>query len=90
MPAIAHDSLILKNISDGAIDGIMKIYAKSKKQIFIAFDKQDAYKDDTKKILTDNMILKLSDNNCELYGESWNKEVSRNEDELQETLETAD
>lgn len=26
LPAIAHDSLIQKNISDGAIDGIMKIY----------------------------------------------------------------
>lgn len=90
LPAIAHDSLILKNISDGAIDGIMKIYAKSKKQIFIAFDKQDAYKDGTKQILADNMVLKLSDNNCELYGESWNKEVSENEDELQETMETTD
>lgn len=30
LPAIAHDSLILKNISDGAIDGIMKIYEKAK------------------------------------------------------------
>jgi hypothetical protein len=43
LPAIAHDSLILKNISDGSIDGIMKIYNQSEKQIFIAFDKQDSY-----------------------------------------------
>ena len=28
LPAIAHDSLILKNIGDGAIDGIMQIYAR--------------------------------------------------------------
>ena len=75
LPAIAHDSLILKNISDVAIDGIMKIYAQSHKQIFIAFDKQDAYKEDTRNILIDNAVLKLSDDHCELYGDSWNKEV---------------
>lgn len=82
LPAIAHDSLILKNIGDGAVDGIMKIYAQSRKQVFIAFDKQAAYKPDTQRILSDNTILKLSDGNCELYGESWNKEVSKNENEL--------
>lgn len=82
LPAIAHDSLILKNIGDGAIDGIMKIYARSRKQVFIAFDKQAAYRPDTQRILADNTVLKLSDGNCELYGESWNKEVSQNEDEL--------
>ena len=60
----------------------MKIYAQSRKQVFIAFDKQAAYKPDTQKILADNTVLKLSDGNCELYGESWNKEVSQNEDEL--------
>ena len=82
LPAIAHDSLILKNIGDGAVDGIMKIYAQSRKQVFIAFDKQAAYMPDTQKILADNTVLKLSDGNCELYVESWNKEVSQNEDEL--------
>ena len=82
LPAIAHDSLILKNISDGSIDGIMKIYAQSKKQIFIAFDKQGAYMPDTRKILIDNTVLQLSDNNCELYGQSWNKEETQNEDKL--------
>lgn len=82
LPAIAHDSLILKNIGDGAVDGIMKIYAGAAKQVFIAFDKQAAYKPGTQKILKDNTVLRLSDGNCELYGESWNKEVAENEDEL--------
>ena len=82
LPAIAHDSLILKNISDGSIDGIMKIYADSKKQIFIAFDKQDAYTAETRKIVTDNKVLKLSDNHCELYGESWNVEEAQSENKL--------
>lgn len=74
LPAIAHDSLILKNISDDSIDGIMKIYSESSKQIFIAFDKQIAYKPRTQEILQAHTVLKLSDSNCELYGESWNKE----------------
>ena len=77
LPAIAHDSLIPKNISNGAIDGIMRIYAGTDKQVFIAFDKQDSYPEGTRRILADNMVLKLSDNNSELYGESWNKEESK-------------
>ena len=77
-----NDSLILKKIGDGAVNGIMKLYAQSRKQVFIAFDKQAAYMPDTQKILADNTVLKLSDGNCGLYGESWNKEVSQNEDEL--------
>lgn len=83
LPAIAHDSLILKNIGDGAVDGIMQIYAQSDKQVFIAFDKQSAYRPMTQQILEDNRVLQLSDNGCELYGESWNKEKKQNHaDEL--------
>ena len=62
----------------------MRIYARSKKQIFIAFDKQAAYPQETRKILMNNRVLQLSDNNCKLYGQSWNKEENeQNEDELQ-------
>lgn len=82
LPAIAHDSLIFKNISDGAINGIMKIYVRSKKQIFIAFDKQVAYYPETQKILADHTVMKLSDGGYELYGRSWNKEGKPNESEL--------
>lgn len=74
LPAIAHDSLILKNISDEAIDGIMRIYSQSQRQIFIAFDKQDAYTPATKRILETSAVLRLSDNGREFYGQSWNKE----------------
>lgn len=84
LPAIAHDSLILKNIGDGAIDGIMRIYSQSRKQIFIAFDKQNAYTPATQRIVMDSMVLKLSNHNCELYGHAWNKEDEiADEDELQ-------
>lgn len=83
LPAIAHDSLILKNISDGAIDGIVRIYAQSKKQVFIAFDKQSTYTPATKQIIETSTVLKLSGDEHELYGLSWNKEEQANyENEL--------
>ena len=55
--AITHNSLIFKNISDNAVDGIMKIYAQSKKQLFIAIDKQAAYPESTKEVLLRNKVL---------------------------------
>ena len=51
--------------------------------IFIAFDKQNAYRPSTRQILESNRVLQLSDNGCELYGESWNKEKKQTDaDEL--------
>ena len=74
LPALAHDSLIFKNLEKDVEDGIMKIYASTSKQVFIAYDKQGDCRPETQKLLEDNCILRLSDNNCELYGRSWNKE----------------
>lgn len=74
LPAIAYDSLIPKNISDGAMDSIMKIYTGTEKQMLIACDKQDVYPEGTRRILEDDTVLKLSDNTSQLYGESWSKE----------------
>ena len=82
LPALAHDSLILKNIGNNSVDGIMKIYVQSQKQIFIAFDKLTAYTLDTQRILRENTVLHLFDNGGELYGRSWSGEVSQNEDGL--------
>jgi len=74
LPAIAHDSLLLKNVGDSSIDGIIKIYDQSEKQIFIAFDKHLSYTQDVAQIIEKNTVLTLSDNGGELYGRSWNKE----------------
>lgn len=74
LPAIAHDSFLLKNVGDRVIDGLMKIYARSEKQVFIAFDKHESFSDDTRHLLEDNCVLRLSDNGGEFYGLSWNKE----------------
>lgn len=74
LPAIAHDSLLFKNLEKDVADGIMRIYNSSTKQVFIAYDKQGDCRTETQQILTDNCVLQLADDNCELYGRSWNKE----------------
>ena len=71
LPAIAHDSSIFKNIGDLPIDGIMDIYKESKKQIFIAFDKEGAYTNKVAKIVTDTAVIKLGENGDQLFGWSW-------------------
>lgn len=59
------------------------LHAKSKKQVFTAFDKQDDYTPDTQQILIRNQVLSLSGDGHELYGTSWNKEEhAKHEDGL--------
>jgi len=59
LPALAHDSLIFKNLEKDVEDGIMKIYASTPKQVFIAYDKQGDCRPETQKLLEDNCILRL-------------------------------
>ena len=84
LPALAHDSLLFKNIDDEGINGIVKIYDETKqlnKQVFIAFDKQTSYGIDTYDTLQENKVLHLYEGGGELYGNSWNRET-KNEDKL--------
>ena len=71
LPAIAHDSSIFKNIGDLPIDGIMDIYLESKKQIFIAFDKEGAYTKKVADAVTDTAVIKLGENGDQLFGWTW-------------------
>lgn len=74
LPALAHDSLLFKNLEKNVEDGIIKIYNSTKKQVFIAYDKQGDCRPETRNILERNCVLRLSNDNCELYGRSWNIE----------------
>jgi len=82
LPAIAHDSLIFKNIEDESVDGIMQLYSESEKQIFIAFDRTNSYESTTAKIAYDNTRLELGKNGQELYGEDWKLEENDNASKL--------
>ncbi|MFA5766143.1 MAG: DUF2326 domain-containing protein [Bacilli bacterium] len=72
LPIVIHDSILLKNIQNDAMDKIAQLYASSKKQIFIAFDKLSSYPETTQKIMNDHCVLKLS-RNSELFGYSWSR-----------------
>ena len=67
------DASIFKNIGDEPIDKIMELYMKSNKQVFIAFDKEQAYSQNTERILNSTAVLCLNEAGDELFGFSWAK-----------------
>lgn len=74
LPVLIHDSLILKNIEDNAIEEIMRLYASNtNKQIFIAFDKSASYSEATQQIVNEHKVIELSPNGHELFGWSWSR-----------------
>lgn len=72
IPALIHDSNILKRIEDVHLERILERYQTSRRQVFIAFDKADSTTTKAHKILEETVILRLSDGN-ELFGRSWSK-----------------
>ncbi|EAD1415514.1 DUF2326 domain-containing protein [Listeria monocytogenes] len=72
VPAIIHDSNILKRIEDVHLEHILERYQSTKSQVFIAFDKADSTTENAHRILEETAILRLSDGN-ELFGRSWSK-----------------
>ena len=71
LPVLVHDSVVLKQISDDAIERIITLYATCGKQVIIALDKQDSYSKKTFNLLNDAAVLKLARNGQELFGRSW-------------------
>lgn len=74
LPILVHDSVVLKQISDNAIENIVNQYIDCKKQVIIALDKQNSYSEKTCNMLEKYCILKLAPNGQELFGRSWGKE----------------
>jgi phage host-nuclease inhibitor protein Gam len=72
LPALAHDSVILKQIGDEPLERIMELYSRSSKQIFIALDKKGSYLEKTQEILDHTAVIHLSVGGNELFGRSWN------------------
>lgn len=77
LPALIHDSSIVKRIEDEDFEQILGLYQKSGengKQVFIAFDKADSYTPNTNQVLEDATVLHLSVGN-ELFGMSWSRQT---------------
>lgn len=75
LPIVVHDSVVLKQISDDAIESIMNQYVASGKQTIIALDKQQSYTPKTSELLENYSVLKLAPNGSELFGRSWGKTI---------------
>lgn len=76
LPILIHDSIILKQVADEAIDKIITKYSSfTSKQVFIALDKKQSYYQNTNNILTSTKVLELAPDGNELFGVSWNKKT---------------
>lgn len=71
LPALIHDSYLLKQIADMPIEKLLQLYKQSSKQIFIALDKASSYTDESQKILNSQKVIELSNDGNELFGRSW-------------------
>jgi hypothetical protein len=72
LPALVHDSVVLKQIADAPLEKILELYQKNGKQIFIALDKANSYPKHAQEILEQSAVLHLADKGNELFGHSWN------------------
>lgn len=71
LPIVVHDSVVLKQIADEAIETILMKYQSIGKQIFISLDKAPSYTGPATAILKQTTVLSLSKDGNELFGRSW-------------------
>lgn len=77
VPFVVHDSVLLKNIERAVFSAIIRMYHNQKqqdKQVFMAYDTLDAYDKETRELVEENTVLRLSPGGNELFGWAWNKE----------------
>ena len=80
VPFVVHDSVLLKNIERPVFSAIIRVYhdqGQKGKQVFMAYDTLDAYDKETRELVEENAVLKLSPGGNELFGWAWNKEEQR-------------
>lgn len=77
LPVLAHDTNILKQCDDQAVEGIMEEYGASQKQIFLAFDRADRYTPRVNAIADKHTVITLGPDGRTLYGHAWNKKAAQ-------------
>ena len=77
LPVLVHDSYLLKQIQDQAIERILELYIKTNKQIFISIDKVNSLTQRTQEIVTEKECLHLHPSGGELFGKSWNRKKNK-------------
>ena len=72
LPAIAHDSILYKNIENDSVAKLFKVYAETKKQSFVAIDEIAKYGKETVELLRARCAVQLR-NDSVLYIKDWRK-----------------
>lgn len=80
VPALAHDSVLVKNISQVITENIYKVYNSMQKQVFAVVDRADTYNVEMQKIIDKHRVLYLSEGGNELFGFSWAKKTEVEDD----------
>lgn len=70
VPAIAHDSIIFKNIENDSVSKLIPAYTKIDKQSFIAIDEIEKYGAEASQLLRKQSVIQLSDGAL-LYDTDW-------------------
>lgn len=70
LPAIAHDSVLFKNISNDSVARLVALYAKVQKQSFISLDEIQKYGPEAAETLQRQSVIQLSDQ-AVLYVKDW-------------------
>lgn len=73
LPAIIHDSHLIKQVEDDSVVSLLEMYDRTEKQVFIAIDKGHSYSSEgMPAVLEDSIVLRL-DRDHELFGRAWNE-----------------
>jgi len=78
LPVIVHDSILLKQIEDSAVEKILELYNHSTKQIFISMDKKTAYSEKSQQIMENTTVIQLASGDGALFGKTWNDKTQAN------------
>lgn len=88
LPAVIHDSPLIKNIADETVEKILDLYQQfTKKQVFIAFDKEQAYTPRTQTHVEQTTVIQLGEDKHALYGFAWNHENAKTPEEQRQDEE---
>ena len=71
LPLLIHDSFLFKNIGKDTMRKIIEIYRDTNYQIFVSIDNVNNYHQDTQEIINGNVVIELSPDGNELYGQKW-------------------
>jgi hypothetical protein len=72
LPIVIHDSLLFKNIENDSVSNLLGVYDATSKQSFIAIDEAQKYGPDAAKLLHDQRVVQLDDNNV-LFIKDWRR-----------------